>query len=111
MMDAEQKRVSPIMTTPPVLHDETQRRAAFIQAAVFQTAKLKAPSQKQSAYSNHPRIRLKPRNPLDNLMHYPIKHVSSNTEPHPYAYIADKEQDHKLETLLPARCQATEDLQ
>jgi hypothetical protein len=35
MVDTEQKRVSPIMTTPPVLHDETQGRAAFIQAAVF----------------------------------------------------------------------------
>src|SRR5262245_29703495 len=99
------------MTTPPVLHDETQRRAAFFQAAVFQTAKLKTPSQKQSACSNDPRIRVKQRNPLDNLMHYPIKHVDSNTEPHPYAQIADNEQDHKLETLSPPCGQATEDLQ
>src|SRR5262245_25202161 len=111
MMDAKQKRVSSIMTTPPVLHDETQGRAAFIQATIFQAAKLKTPGQKQSSRPNHPRIRLKPRNPLDNLMHHPIKHVGRDTEPHPHTWITCNQQDHKLRTLLPACCQSTEDLE
>jgi hypothetical protein len=30
MMDAKEKRVSAIVAAAPVLHDETQRRAAFV---------------------------------------------------------------------------------
>jgi hypothetical protein len=72
MMDAEPKCVSVFMPATPVFHDKTQRRSAFVQAAVFEPSELKTAGQQQRARSNDPAIVLEPRASFYSLMQYPI---------------------------------------
>src|SRR5437867_11984440 len=84
MIYTKQKCVSVITAASPVLHDEAHGRAAFVQTAVFQTAKLKAPSQQQRAPSDGPGIRFAPCAALHYLAQHPSSSIRRNTKARPH---------------------------
>ena len=111
MLHTKQKGMAPFSSATPMLHDEAERCAALVQAAVLEGGELEGSRQQQWSRPEHPRVRLQPLDVLKGFVQEPIGHMGGDTEGQPHTEIAGDDQCYQPPLVGTARGQATKHLQ
>src|SRR5439155_25441723 len=108
MMNAKSQRLRARLAAMPMLNDEADRRAAFVEAAVFQAGELERAGEQQRPRAEHPRVRQHPRVAIETAMQRENERVRDDAEREPDQQIAADDERQQLHPVTPRGDQALE---